>query len=424
VAQGSDAGASSGDRDPRDGDGPASPSDPRAEVGTPRYRRALIALFCAGVATFAQMYSPQGILPDLAQDFGVTAGESSWAVGAATIGVALGVLPWARLSDRIGRVRAMRIAMSAAMVVGLVTPFIPHFAWFVAARFVEGLLLAGLAAIAVTAIAETVHPRALGTAVGTYIAGTTIGGLVGRILAATAAEPSDWRWGMGAVALLAAASTLVFLVRIPPTAVPPRGGLRILPATLANLRTPGVMVLVAQAFLLMGGFVASYNYLAFRLQHEPFGLSLAQASWIFLAYLAGAASSRWVWRATRRIPPTGTLLGCAAIMVAGLALTLAAWLPAVILGLVLFTGAFFAAHTVASGLIDRRAGVGRSLAPPLYNLGYYAGSSVLGWLGGVAFGAGGWWATAGFVASATVLSALIAWLYARSRGGIAAVDAR
>ena len=90
------------------------------------------------------------------------------------------------------------------MVVGLATPFIPHFAWFVAARFVEGLLLAGLAAIAVTAIAETVHPRALGTAVGTYIAGTTIGGLVGRILAATAAEPSDWRWGMGAVALLGA----------------------------------------------------------------------------------------------------------------------------------------------------------------------------------------------------------------------------
>ena len=410
----------------RESEGPGPQGDdgePRARAGTPRYRRSLIALFCAGLATFAQMYSPQGILPDLARDFGISAGQSSWAVGAATIGVALGVLPWARLSDRIGRVRAMRISMASAMVVGLGTPFIPHFGWFVAARLVEGVLLAGLVAIAVTAIAEMVHPRALGTAVGTYIAGTTLGGLAGRIVAATAAEPGDWRWGMGAVAVLAAAATAVFLVRIPPTAVPPRDAMAILPATLANLRTPGVMVLVAQAFLLMGGFVAAYNYLAFRLQHEPFGLSLAQSSWIFLAYLAGAASSRWVWRATGGIPPTLTLLGCAATMVAGLALTLAASLPAVIVGLVLFTGAFFAAHTVASGLIDRRAGEGRSLAPALYNLGYYAGSSVLGWIGGVAFGAGGWWATVGFVVSTTALAALIAWLYARSRGGAAAADA-
>lgn len=405
------------------GEPPLDGSDPRAHAGTPRYRRALIALFCAGLATFAQMYSPQGILPDLARDFAVSAERSSWAVGAATIGVALGVLPWARLSDRIGRVRAMRIAMTAAMIVGLVTPFIPHFGWFVAARFLEGLLLAGLAAIAVTAIAETVHPRSLGTAVGTYIAGTTIGGLVGRILAASVADHSDWRWGVGSVAVLAAAATAVFVARIPPTAVPVREGLPIIPATLANLRTPGVVVLTAQAFLLMGGFVASYNYLAFRLQHEPFGLSLAQTAWIFLAYLAGAAASRWVWRLTRGIPPTTTLLGCAAIMVAGLALTLTSTLVAVIAGLVLFTGAFFAAHTIASGLIDRRAGAGRSLAPPLYNLGYYAGSSVLGWLGGIAYGAGGWPATVAFVTATTLLAALVAWLYARSRGGVAAVDA-
>ena len=400
----------------------AEGEDLRAEAGSPRYRRALIALFCAGLATFAQMYSPQGILPDLARDFGISAGQSSWAVGAATIGVAIGVLPWARLSDRIGRVRAMRIAMASAMVVGLATPFIPSFSWFIVARFAEGLLLAGLAAIAVTAIGETVHPRALGSAVGTYIAGTTIGGLVGRILAAVVADHGDWRWGMSTVAVLAAAATVVFLVRIPPTSVPARGGLPILAATLANLRTPGVMVLVAQAFLLMGGFVATYNYLAFRLQHEPFGLSLAQTAWIFLAYLAGAASSRWVWRVTRRIPPTGTLVCCAGIMLAGLALTLSSLLPVVVVGLVLFTGAFFASHTIASGLINRRAGAGRSLAPPLYNLGYYAGSSVLGWLGGLAFGAGGWWATVGFVAAATALSAFIAWWYAQSRGGIAAVD--
>ncbi|QBE50332.1 MFS transporter [Leucobacter triazinivorans] len=371
------------------------------------------------------MYSPQGLLPAIATEFGIGAGASSWAVGATTIGVALGVLPWARLSDRIGRVRAMRVAMSAAMLVGLAAPFAPGFELFIAARLLEGIALAGLPAVAVTAIAETVRPFALGGAVGTYIAGTTIGGLAGRIIAAEVGEPFGWRWGMAAVAMLAAVAVLVFLVRIPPTAMAPAVPPSLVAALSANLRSPGVMVLVAQAFLLMGGFVAAYNYLAFRLQHDPFELSLAQTSWIFLAYLAGAAASRWVWPATRRIPPTAVLLGCIGIMLGGIALTLLAWLPAVILGLVLFTGAFFAAHSIASGLVERRARPdGRSLAPPLYTLGYYAGSSVLGWLGGVAFGWGGWIGTVLMVVGSAVAAGLLAWAYARSAGGIAAADSR
>lgn len=405
--------------------GPAASEaeDPRAAAGSRRYRRALIALFCAGLATFAQMYSPQGILPDIAHEFGVAAGASSWAVGATTIGVALGVLPWARVSDRFGRVRTMRTALSAAMLLGLVTPFAPGFELFIAARLLEGVALAGLPAIAVTAIAETVRPLALGGAVGTYIAGTTIGGLLGRIVAAEVGEPFGWRWGMTAVAVLAASATLAFLVRIPPTAVPPGPSRPIPSAVLANLRTPGVMVLVAQAFLLMGGFVAVYNYLAFRLQHDPFGLTLAQASWIFLAYLAGAAASRWTWQLTRAIPPTRVLLSCIGIMLASLALTLLPWLPGVILGLVLFTGGFFAAHSIASGLVERRASAGgRSIAPPLYNLGYYAGSSLLGWFGGVAFGWAGWGGTALMVAGSALAAGLLAWGYARTNGGVAAVD--
>ncbi|WP_369411167.1 MFS transporter [Leucobacter edaphi] len=401
----------------------APAQDPRAAAGSPAYRRALIALFCAGLATFAQMYSPQGILPDLAREFGVSAGTSSWAVGATTIGVAIGVIPWALVSDRFGRIPAMRVAMVLALAIGLVAPVIPEFPAFAVVRCVEGLALAGLPAIAVTAIAETVRPEALGPAVGTYVAGTTIGGLLGRIIAGTVAQELGWRWGMGAVAVIAAAATIVFLARIPRPALPARRGERALPAIRDNLARPGVVVLILQAFLLMGGFVAAYNYLAFRLQEPPFQLSLGQVSWLFLAYLAGAAASRWVWSLTRRIPPTITLLVCAGIMIAGLTLTLLPSLPWVIIGLVLFTGAFFAAHTIASGLIERRAGAGRTLAPPLYTLAYYAGSSLLGWLGGVAFAAAGWPGTAVFVGCAVLIAAAASLGFALANGGPRLADA-
>lgn len=399
--------------------------DRRAAKGSPRYRRALIALFCAGVATFAQVYAPQALLPQIAEEFRLSESASSLAIGATTIGLALGMLPWGRLSDRVGRVRAMRWAIAFAIVVGLATPFMPSFEALIAVRFVEGIALAGLPAIGVTALAETVTPAALGGAVGAFIAGNTIGGLAGRIIAAAAGEAFGWHWGLFAVGMVAAAAALCFVLLMPPTAVPAAKGLPLWQATLATMRNPAVMVMVLQAFLLMGGFVAAYNYLAFRLQQAPFGLTLTQVSWLFLAYLAGAFASRQAWGFTARIPPVGVLVLGITSMLAGLGLTLLPWLIAIIAGLVLFTIGFFSAHSIALTLVSRRAGANAtSFAPSLYNLAYYTGSTMLGWAGGLAFAAAGWGGTVAMIAACLIAAATLAWLHASRNGGLGAVDSR
>lgn len=270
----------------------------------------------------AQMYSPQGLLPQIGREFDIDPGSSSWVIGATTIGVAIGTLPWARVSDRLGRVATMRWAAGIAMVLGLTVPFAPTFEAMIVLRGIEGLALGGLPALAVTALAETVHPRTLGAAVGSYVAGTTLGGLTGRLVAGAVADSFGWRLGLAAVAILAAAAAVAFVVAVPKTAIPQPQGTRILGGLIANVRNTGVLVLVLQAFLLMGGFVAVYNTLAFRLEQAPYNLNLMQVSWLFLAYLAGAISSNWVWRFARTRPPTGVLLVCLAVMLGGVGLTM------------------------------------------------------------------------------------------------------
>src|SRR6478735_11925021 len=94
--------------------------------GSAEYRRVLAALFCAGVATFAQLYSPQAVLPQISGDLGVPASEAALVVSAATLGLAAGVIPWSMVSDRTGRVRAMSIAVIAATLFGLLVPFAPN----------------------------------------------------------------------------------------------------------------------------------------------------------------------------------------------------------------------------------------------------------------------------------------------------------
>lgn len=77
--------------------------------GSAAYVRLFAALACAGIATFAQMYSPQAVLPLISADLGVGAANAALVVSASTVALAIGVIPWSALVDRIGRVRALSI---------------------------------------------------------------------------------------------------------------------------------------------------------------------------------------------------------------------------------------------------------------------------------------------------------------------------
>jgi predicted MFS family arabinose efflux permease len=144
----------------------------------------------------------------------------------------------------------------------------------------------------------------------------------------------------------------------------------------------------------MGGFVAVYNYLGFRLSAEPFMLPGTLISLIFLAYLSGTFSSRWAGGLTARFGRRNVLLAGILLMIAGLALTLTQVLALILAGLVVFTGGFFAAHSIGAGWTGSIATTGRAQASSLYNLAYYLGSSVIGWAGGLVFQSLGWTALA------------------------------
>ena len=60
--------------------------------GTPAYRRATFALFCAGFATFALLYCIQPLLPMLAAHFSVSAASSSLALSLTTLSLAVCLL--------------------------------------------------------------------------------------------------------------------------------------------------------------------------------------------------------------------------------------------------------------------------------------------------------------------------------------------
>jgi MFS transporter, YNFM family, putative membrane transport protein len=389
--------------------------------GTRAYRRLLAGLFFAGVATFAQLYSPQAVLPAIALDLSVAPATAALAVSASTVGLAAAVLPWSVVADRVGRVPAMAAGVTAATLLGIVAPFAVDIAPFLALRLLEGVALGAVPAVALAYLNEEVDAGHAAAAAGSYIAGTTVGGLAGRLVSGPVADIADWRAGVWAVAGLCAASAVLFLWLVPrargfvPLRVRGAAGAGIGSRVLANLRSPAQLALYAQAFLLMGGFVAVYNYLGFHLGAAPFALPAWALTLLFLAYLAGTVASPWAGAMAARRGRLPVLLASVGCCVVGLLLLLVPAASVLLVGLVVFTAGFFSAHAVASGWAPAVAAPEvRAQASSLYYLGYYAGSSVFGWALGLIFASAGWAAfVAAVIALCVLAGALAAWVLRR-----------
>jgi YNFM family putative membrane transporter len=371
--------------------------------GSPGYRRFNLAMVLAGLGAFGILYAAQPVLPQISAEFDVSPTRAALAVSASTGALALCVLPAAALAVRWGRVRTMRTGLLLGVLLTLLAAAAPTFGSLIVLRALSGAVLAGVVAVAMGHVGSEMHPSGLGSAMGLYVAGNSLGGVGGRLITAAVADATSWRWGVGLLAGSALVVTIAFWRLLPePVALGDEG--RHADADVGRLRsTPGVWALVAIPFLLMGGFVAVYNYLGYRLLAEPFSLPLAVAGLVFLAYLAGSVSSAVAGRLADAVGRPRVLVAAVLVMAAGLALTVPDRLVLVVLGLVVFTTGFFAAHAVASGWMPVVAAPHRTRGSALYVCGYYAGSSVFGALLGLAWSDAGW---TGVAAGVGVLVAL------------------
>ncbi|MBO0677564.1 MFS transporter [Mycolicibacterium sp. S2-37] len=344
-------------------------------------------MWCAGLAAFSAMYAPQGLLTEISRDTGVDASRASLLVSAATLGLAVSVLGWAKLADRFGTSVPLRAAGVGAAVSAVAVPWLPSFEAMVAGRLVQGVALGGIPALAMALPHQFVSAKRAAVLGGSYVAATSLGGLSGRLLVVPVADQLGWRTALFLLGCLVAAM-MVALAVVTPSAPPPprRTGQR----RYGHLRDPAMLCLFGIGGLLIGGMVIVFNYLPYRLEDRPYFLTPTVISLIFLAYLAGTAGSRVSGWLSDRVGPRPVLVAACVLMCGGALTTLARPLFVILVGVVILTAGMFVGHAVASSMVAARARHARNQATALYNVSYYAGSSIFGFLGGLAWVRGHW----------------------------------
>jgi YNFM family putative membrane transporter len=354
--------------------------------GTPQFIRVTLALFSAGLATFALLYCVQPIMPVLSQDFGVSPAASSLSLSAATGLLAIGLLFTGPISDAVGRKNVMVVGLMLAAVCTLICSVMTSWHAILVMRALVGLSLSGVAAVAMTYLSEEIHPSVVAFSMGLYISGNSIGGMSGRLITGVLTDFVSWRTAIAVIGVFALISAAMFWKILPASAHFRASSLRprkLLINFKLHWRDSGLPLLFAEGFLIMGSFVTMFNYIGYRLLGAPYHLSQAIVGVLSIAYLMGTYSSPKAGALTAVYGRGPVLIGALLLMLVGILITALSPVWLVFIGMAMVTGGFFAAHSVASGWIGKRARRAKGQASSLYLFSYYAGSSVAGTLGGL-----------------------------------------
>jgi predicted MFS family arabinose efflux permease len=338
------------------------------------------------------LYSPQAVLPLLAQEFAATPGAVSLTMTANALAVAA-VAPFAgAFADVAGRKRVIASAALAVVVPTVLLAFAPSLPALIAIRFLQGALLPPIFAVLVAYIGEE-WPRGEATSMtGVYIAAGSFGGFLGRFLTGVTADFFTWRIAFLIDGALTLALALIVVTLLPRERAFVRAEhfSAALRQMLRHFSNPQLTATFLLGFGVLFNFLAAFTYVTFYLSEPPFGLSPALLGSVFVVYLCGTIASPWTGAAVARFGRKPFVFAVLAIWATGAAVTLIGSIAAIVAGMALFAVGGFLCQASTTSYVAITAREGASSAVGLYVTTYYIGGSLGPVLGGVAWHLAKW----------------------------------
>ena len=358
------------------------------------YKKVTLGLGLGSFLVFCNLYYFQPLLPYFMVKFNATELQVNWLFSSTTLAVAISLLPWAILSEVIGRRPIMRCSLVLIPCINFLMFISPDLHTLILLRALLGIALAGFIAVAVAYMAEEFAPPALLIAVGGYISANTLGGIIGRIYGGVMTDAIGLHWTILAMSVLSGIALLIIfpLILKQRHFIAQPGRLRTHgKQILRHIKTPKLILAMLIGGLNFAVFINVFSVMGFKLSAAPISLPASLLSLMFLCYLSGTLSARLSgrWMHSHNLF-SGLLLGIG-ISVLGLIIISVQTMIAIIIGLlVLSAGAFFI-HALAYSHIGRSATQGKSTATALYLVMYYSGGSVGGFILIYCWQVGGWW---------------------------------
>lgn len=338
-----------------------------------------IGLALGSLFIFANLYIVQPLLPLYSHEFNISPTTASLSLSLTTFSLIISLLVFGFLSDRHGRIRLMQITIWASVIPLIAIPIVNAFWWVLLWRFLCGITLAGLPAMAVAYITEEIALNSRTLSVSLYIASNALGGMVGRMIGGYLAGHFSWQFGFYGLALGGVLISSLCLYMLPPSKYfqpQQQPLLKDLHGMVIHLKNPLLMFAFIFGMMLQTAFTGIWTYVPFYLQDEPLQLTMHFISLIYLTYLFGIVGSPFAGRLaiSYRI---NYMMGIGlTIMLVGMLITLISKTSVIIIGLSFVCLGFFTTHSLISTWVGNNATHHKSGATSFYLVSYYIGATV------------------------------------------------
>ena len=377
----------------------------------PVYLLAL-AVFAMGTSEFMLA----GLAPDIAAELHVSLAQAGSLTSAFAAGMVLGAPVMAALSRRWPRRASLTTFLVVFVAVHVLGARTDNFALLLVTRIVAAVVNAGFLAVAVTAATALVAPDRKARVLGVLLGGTTIACVAGVPGGALLETVFGWRAAFWAVALLCLPAIAGVLGGVPGVAArrehagrTERTRLPGLRAELAQLRRPGLLLVLGLGALVNGATFCTFSYLA-PVVTDTARLGPLWVPVVLAAFGIGSfAGVSLAGRLADRHAAAVLTLGGGALLAGWVALALAAARPAALVGLAFLLGAlaFGVGGTLIARALYRAPGaptMAGSYATAALNIGAAGGPAI----GGLALAgplglSGPSWASAALVAVALLV---------------------
>ncbi|MFI2639845.1 MFS transporter [Streptomyces sp. NPDC018610] len=349
---------------------------------------ALLALavgaFGIGTTEFVMM----GLLPDVADDLGISIPTAGHLVSAYALGVVIGAPLLAALTSKLSRRRVL-IALMALFVVGnALSALAPGNDSLLAARFLSGLPHGAFFGVGAVVATGLVPPERKARSVSLMFLGLTVANVAGVPAATLMGQHLGWRATFLAVAAIgvAAIAALALLIPAERTDAAPAAGLR---GELAALRSLPVWLALLTTVAGFGALFAAYSYITPMLTGAA-GYAEGSVTLLLALFGVGATAGNLLGGRLADHSLRGTLFGglvsLAAVLVLFPLLMRAEWSAAVAVTL-LGTAAFVTGSPLQL-MVMEKAAAAPSLASSANQAAFNLANAGGAWIGGLSLAAG------------------------------------
>ncbi|MDX3234420.1 MFS transporter [Streptomyces sp. ME03-5709C] len=380
---------------------------------------ALLALAIGAFGIGTTEFVIMGLLPEVADDFGVSVPTAGLLVTGYGLGVMIGAPLMTLLGTKVSRKNMLMLLMGVFVLGNLLSALAPAFGVMMAGRILASFTHGAFFGIGSVAAADLVAPEKKARAISMMFAGLTVANVIGVPLGTFIGQSAGWRVTFVVVAGLGVIGLAGVRVLVPDMPKPQGVSLR---HELRALRDVQVVLAMAMTVLGFGGVFAAITYIA-PMMTEVAGFADSSLTWLLVLFGVGMVvgnliGGRYADRAL--MPMLYTALGALAAVLA--LFTLTAHNEVTAGATIVLVGAlgFATVPPLQKRVLDQASG-----APTLasaVNIGAFnLGNALSAWLGGVVIAAGFGYTSpnlvgAGLTACALVVAVVSARLE-KGRGG-------